>query len=292
MKTKNNFKPIAVTAALAILTLCPTACSDDSAPADDGDTITLGNIAVGTVSESKSRAAAGDITEPFWEGDELTVYAYPETSAVADYIARFSMNASGNWDITEPMYVEDVKTGYRFSAIKSAGLFPDDQSTLENYHAADHIYGNLILNGKTLSTRKDDPLQHRFVDVVLTLTPAADWNSNGNDFKAHLDEAEVNFFDAQGKLYFPYRVAGTDKYTFRAILSNSAFPAPGNILFTITPKDETPITGTYTLATGTPPVSEGQRLTVTVAYDNKRSLSPIKVEVKDWEDWDEVELEP
>lgn len=291
MKKKRKIKPIAVAAAMALLTMFPTACTDDSDPAKDDGIITLGNIAVGTVKENTSRAATGNIDEPFWTGDELTVRAIPEGAAVADYIAVFKMNASGGWDVIDPMYVDDVKTGYTFTAIKSTVNYTDDQTTIENYHSSDDIYGSLILNGKTLSIKEGEPLRHTFVDVVLTLTPAADWGGNGDEFKKHLDEAEVVFHRTDGLDIFPYRVAGTDEYTFRAILPNLPLPTPGETLFTITPKNEDAITGTYSLPNGVTWINPGQRLTVTAEYRNVRSLGGITVTVDDWGTWEDVGLD-
>lgn len=286
-----------LTAATAIVAM--TACAGSSEeletgnqPEDNKTPITVGKLTVAGDVLPSSRGGAqraegstrtvgnwGDTYDPFNQGDELTV-----TKAATSVIYQYQ--ADGTWNIKEgetPFYKEDFADNDVFTAAKGTEDLVEDQSTLADYRSADHITGNLQLSGNQFINKTDETLTHQHVDVVVTITPAAgSTHWDGKDFVTHMQATTVTFHTKNETAIKPFCATITPQaVTYRAVMPAASMPTAGTEkIVTITaPKDQT-LEVKYTLENGATPEA-GKRLTITIDYDNKRTLT-AKATVTPW----------
>lgn len=274
---KQFIKPITFILTTALLIVACSSTDEAPDPSLHTEAITIGNLTVAGEGATRTTTPWTPQYESFAQNDELTVVVSNATNPVANATYQYQPDAS--WKLKEgitPLYKNDYTDDHTFAAQKGLATLAEiaDQSTLALYRLADRIEGALQLSGNQLVTPANQPLQHQHVDVVINVSPAAgSQHWAGVDFAAHMTAATVQFIAQDGTTeIIPYlATVAPQVVTYRATLPLANIPATGQNIISIQAPGTQPLTGKLPTLSSTP--TAGTRITINMAYDNKRLLT-------------------
>lgn len=271
--------------AIAVAALMITACNSEP----NMNTTDLTPIEIGTIEVSGAPKNTQTRTETPWmdqyntfaEGDLLTLFINGAETTTYQHLANRTWTPDPRGTQTM-LYLENIAAGDVFTASKGYPSLQVVQDMLSEYHQSDYICGTLELTGNTLNTPSGSPMAHQHVDVVINVLPGDVNYWGGLSFVEHMKAADVRFYTkpADGSQQItPYTASITPQMaTYRAIIPANLLPGQEEPIISISHPGVGPVLGrTY----DPDPVPAGTRLTITMAYDNKR-LIKTSIELNDW----------
>lgn len=257
-------------------------------PAETGKTpLGLGDLSV-EVSGNVSRGlSAADFFE---EGDRIRVSA--SASGLPDRTGSYTFNSNGGWDITVPLYFEDVYDGvstpYSFSLSFGEQALTTDQKTAEKYHAADYLTGTATLDAQTRRLNASADLTHGHVRLAVTVNKGDYWADDAA-FVAHIDAATIRLLTKEGTTVVPVVTSSAGSYTFTAIIPLEKMSSASGeaVLKLITAGGSERLLKLLSNVTG---LTKGVSLSVTVTYDQLMMFGGVRVEMIPWNEVDGGQL--
>lgn len=294
MKKSNH-----IAAIVLLVTLALAACQAEEEGREEKNLpITIGRLNVAPLgSNNEATRADEDGLADWYVGDVLDINYWDKNGANIS-IGTYTRTAHGTWKAADDVWqVSDVPEGVNIWA--SRGSFSSNQSTWQNYHETDIFDGSVTFDRTTgqVYTAEGQLLNHIYVDVVITLTPATTGWAPG-EFEQHIRTAKIsiNGYDMFNNYILrpctPWiSQLSAEGAELRAHIDPYYLTVAGDAtmpIITITPGDgSAPISGSYTLPAGVNinPYGNNQRLSITFAnYANQRSLAPGTATIIGWQD--------